>query len=171
MDYVIVPSHFSRRHYWLIAEIAFSSRATDLHTKRDDYTRYGVREYLVVCLREQQLRWFDVRANQELPFERGDIVRVQTFPGLWIRREALFAKDYRLLMATPKQPSRVWPRPNMRHLRRSLCKPAARRRSSEPGCTDASALRASQTKYQVALLLRISNRVALPVVVYAVRTD
>src|SRR5437016_8322564 len=50
----------------LLAEIAHSSRAIDLHAKRDDYARYGVVEYLVVCLRERQLRWFDLRANQEL---------------------------------------------------------------------------------------------------------
>src|SRR5712692_887457 len=50
----------------LIAEIAHSSRAIDMHAKRDDYARYGVLEYLVMCLRERQLRWFDLRANKEL---------------------------------------------------------------------------------------------------------
>src|SRR4051794_36117359 len=50
----------------LIAEVAHSSRSIDLHAKRDDYTRYGVLEYLVVCLRDRRLRWFDLRADQEL---------------------------------------------------------------------------------------------------------
>jgi Uma2 family endonuclease len=40
----------------LIAEVAHSSRAIDLHAKKDDYARYGVREYLVVSVREAQLR-------------------------------------------------------------------------------------------------------------------
>src|SRR5438270_6929222 len=32
----------------LVAEIAHSSRSIDLHRKREDYTRYGVWEYLVL---------------------------------------------------------------------------------------------------------------------------
>jgi hypothetical protein len=91
----------------LISEIAHSSRSIDLHTKREDYTRYGVLEYLVLCLKEKQLRWFDLRANKEL-FPDGDgIFRMRCFPGLWIHGEALLAKDRRLMdtleqgLATP----------------------------------------------------------------------
>ena len=87
----------------LVAEIAHSSRAIDLHAKRDDYTRYGVLEYLVVSLREQQLRWFDLRAKQELALPADGVLRVRCFPGLWIHVEALFAKDHRRLMATLEQ--------------------------------------------------------------------
>src|SRR5689334_20593563 len=50
----------------LVAEIAQSSQSIDLHTKLLDYARYGVREYLVVCLREGQLRWFDLPTDEEL---------------------------------------------------------------------------------------------------------
>lgn len=84
----------------LVAEIAHSSRSIDLHAKRDDYTRYGVQEYLVVSLRERQLRHFDLRARQELPPEADGIVRLRTFPGLWVDAEALLAKDHARLMAT-----------------------------------------------------------------------
>jgi Uma2 family endonuclease len=87
----------------LLAEIAHSSRSIDLHAKREDYARYGVLEYLVVCLREAQLRWFDLRANQELLPEADGVFRVRAFPGLWIHGEALLAKDYRCLMATLEQ--------------------------------------------------------------------
>ena len=87
----------------LIAEIAHSSRAIDLHAKRDDYTRYGVLEYLVVCLQERQLRWFDLRANRELPSDADGVFRLHTFPGLWVHGEALLTKDYRRLMAALEQ--------------------------------------------------------------------
>jgi Uma2 family endonuclease len=84
----------------LIAEIALSSRSLDLHAKHDDYRRYGVQEYLVVCERERQLRWFDLRANQELRPDADGLVRIRVFPGLWVDPEALLATDYRRLMAT-----------------------------------------------------------------------
>jgi hypothetical protein len=87
----------------LLSEIAHSSRAIDLHAKRDDYARYGVLEYLVVCLREGQLRWFDLRANQELSPDAHGVFRMHAFPGLWVHAEALFAKDYRCLMTTLEQ--------------------------------------------------------------------
>jgi Uma2 family endonuclease len=81
----------------LVAEIAHSSRAIDLHRKRDDYTHHGVREYLVFCVRERQLRWFDLRADQELTADADGIIRVHCFPGLWIDVEALVAQNPRML--------------------------------------------------------------------------
>lgn len=84
----------------LLSEIAHTTRAIDMHGKKDDYARYGVLEYLVVCLHERQLRWFDLPGNRELQPDPDGILRVRTFPGLWIHSEALFAKDFRLLMAT-----------------------------------------------------------------------
>lgn len=39
----------------LMAEIAHSSRALDMHAKRDDYKRAGVVEYVVVCVQEREL--------------------------------------------------------------------------------------------------------------------
>jgi Uma2 family endonuclease len=95
-DYVAGPPE-------LIAEIAHSSRAIDLHAKRDDYARHGVLEYLVVCLRERQLRWFDLQANQERLPDADGIFRIRTFPGLWIHGEALLARDYPRLMAALEQ--------------------------------------------------------------------
>ena len=87
----------------LIAEIAHSSRSIDLHAKRDDYTRYGVREYLVLCLRERQLRWFDLAANRELQADADGVFQIRVFPGLWINGEALLARDFRRLTATLEQ--------------------------------------------------------------------
>jgi Uma2 family endonuclease len=92
----------------LVAEIAHSSRAIDLHGKRRDYTRSGVREYLVCCVRERQLRWFDLRADQELAPDADGIIRARNFPGLWIDVESVLNDDPRMLavlqqgLATPE---------------------------------------------------------------------
>jgi Uma2 family endonuclease len=83
----------------LIAEIAFSSRSIDLHRKREDYARYGVCEYLVLCLREKKLRWFDLRNDRELKPGDDGICRITAFPGLWIDGEAVVAKDHLRMMA------------------------------------------------------------------------
>jgi Uma2 family endonuclease len=83
-----------------IVEIAHSSQAVDLHDKKDDYARYGVREYIVVCIKEQQLRWFDLAAGKEMEPDEGGIFQVQMFPGLWINCPALLAQDYSGLMKT-----------------------------------------------------------------------
>lgn len=84
----------------LVVEIAHSSRAVDLHAKKDDYARYGVREYLVVCVKERQLRWFNLAAGKELQPDTNGIYRIQTFPGLWINGPALLAQDYPALLKT-----------------------------------------------------------------------
>ena len=84
----------------LIAEITHNSRSIDLHAKKDDYARYGVREYLVVCLQEQRLRWFDLDAGQELHADGDGVLRMRVFPGLWVDGPALLAKNYQRMMAT-----------------------------------------------------------------------
>lgn len=90
-DYVKGPPEF-------IAEVALSSRSIDLHAKKNDYQRNGVLEYLVVCIRERELRWFDLREDRELTLGEDRICRVRSFPGLWIDADALFTgNDGRLL--------------------------------------------------------------------------
>ena len=83
----------------MIAEIAVSSRSIDLHAKRDDYARYGVREYLVLCPREEKLRWFDLRNDREVEPDDDGVYRIGVFPGLWIDSAALLARDHSRLMA------------------------------------------------------------------------
>jgi Uma2 family endonuclease len=84
----------------LIIEIALSSRSVDLHSKRTDYQRNGVKEYLVHCVKEKQLRWFDLRDNRELQPEADNIYRMRTFPGLWVNADALLNKDSPRLLTT-----------------------------------------------------------------------
>lgn len=86
----------------LIAEVALSTRALDLHAKRRDYRRHGVIEYLVLAPREQKLFWIDLKADQDVAAPDG-IVRARTFPGLWIDPAALFRNDHGALMSTLQQ--------------------------------------------------------------------
>jgi len=68
----------------LVVEIAVSSAAIDLHTKKTVYRRNGVREYIVWQVLDQKLDWF--RLEEEVyvniaPDEDG-ILKSQVFPGL-----------------------------------------------------------------------------------------
>ena len=84
----------------LVAEVALSSRAIDLHAKRDDYRKNGVIEYLVYCVKPPALRWFDLRTNQELSPDSDGVYRLRTFPGLWINGRALISDDATQLLTT-----------------------------------------------------------------------
>ena len=86
-----------------VLEIAVSSRAIDLHAKHDDYRRYGVREYLVVCVQDRQFRWFDLNADCELNIDADKVLRARTFPGLWIDSDALWTDDHSRLLTTLQQ--------------------------------------------------------------------
>src|ERR1700722_8938579 len=50
----------------LLAEIAHSTRALDMHAKRLDYRQAGVAEYLVLCVEERELHWFDFRSRRTI---------------------------------------------------------------------------------------------------------
>ena len=82
----------------LVAEIAHSSVSIDLHGKKDDYRRAGVLEYIVVCVAEKQVRWFDLTVDQELKFDEDRVVRSRVFPGLWIDSDALIQRDTKRLL-------------------------------------------------------------------------
>ncbi|MCH8828943.1 MAG: Uma2 family endonuclease [Planctomycetes bacterium] len=84
----------------LIAEIAHSSWAIDLHAKRAEYARHGVLEYLVLNLKDERVHWFDLTADRELQPDADGIIRVKTFPGLWIDTAALMKRDHNRLAQT-----------------------------------------------------------------------
>ena len=90
-DYVSGPPE-------MVVEIAHSSRSIDLHLKRREYARHGVLEYLVLSLADKQLRWFDLKADGELSGDSEGVVRIRTFPGLWISGPAVLAQDYKAIM-------------------------------------------------------------------------
>jgi Uma2 family endonuclease len=93
-DYVTGPPE-------LVVEVASSSESYDLYEKKRDYEQLGVREYLVVVVRSQTIRWFARRGEPFVEFETSDaIYRSELLPGLWLDPQALFAKDAKKLLAT-----------------------------------------------------------------------
>jgi len=94
------PSDYVKGAPELIAEIAHSNQAIDLYAKHDDYARHGVLEYVVVCLREGVVRWFDMKANRVLQPDRDGVIRISAFPGLWIHPAALLQRDFAPMMKT-----------------------------------------------------------------------
>jgi hypothetical protein len=76
----------------LVAEVAHSREDIDLGSKRADYERAGVGEYLVVCLGAQELRWLDFHRGTEIRPRQG-IYRSRVFPGLWIDGRALLERN------------------------------------------------------------------------------
>jgi Uma2 family endonuclease len=82
----------------LVAEVAYSSHSIDVNAKLDDYARHGVREYLVLSLKEKRLRWFDLAENRELTIPADEICRSRTFPGMWIHSGALLKRDGKTLV-------------------------------------------------------------------------
>jgi len=95
----------------LVAEVSHSSEDIDLGQKLLDYQQAGVREYLVVLLRRQQVRWFVRRGTEFMDLLPGPdgFFRSEVFPGLWLDPQALMKTDtLRLLeilnqgLATPE---------------------------------------------------------------------
>lgn len=81
-----------------VAEIASSSRAIDLHQKRQDYQRAGIQEYLVISLREPQLSWFHFPSRRQIRPDGEGVYRSHVFPGLWIHGRSLLALKRRPLL-------------------------------------------------------------------------
>ena len=92
-EYVLGPPE-------LLIEVAYSSRAVDLHAKRDDYARCGVSEYLVWVVRDGDFVWFDLPHGLERPIPHDGVVRSATFPGLSLDREAVRSGNYSQMIAT-----------------------------------------------------------------------
>jgi Uma2 family endonuclease len=84
----------------LVAEIAVSSEAIDLHLKKERYAQAGVLEYVVVCLRPKKVRWFHLQARKELAPTSAGVFHSRMFPGLWIDGDALLRLDYDGMMRT-----------------------------------------------------------------------
>jgi Uma2 family endonuclease len=89
----------------LIAEVAASSAAYDLHDKKDAYQRCGVQEYLVWQVYDRRIDWWELREGvyQPLPADEQGIVASRVFPGLWLQRAALLAGDMATVLAVVQQ--------------------------------------------------------------------
>jgi Uma2 family endonuclease len=79
----------------LIAEIAHSSAAYDLHDKKRAYRRNGVQEYLVWQIEDEHIDWFVLEDSQyasQEPTADGHLTS-SVFPGLVLDVDALLAGD------------------------------------------------------------------------------
>lgn len=89
----------------LIVEISISSEAYDLSLKFQAYQAAGVREYVVVVLRDRQVRWFVHDGKQLLPRspEPDGFYKSVQFPGLWLNAEALLTGEMAGVLAALQQ--------------------------------------------------------------------
>ena len=79
----------------LMVEVATSSESIDLHRKRQEYERAGVREYLAVALRQGWVYWFGSCDGYFVELDPGPdgVLRSEEFPGLWLDPAALLRTD------------------------------------------------------------------------------
>jgi Uma2 family endonuclease len=78
-----------------IMEIASSTESIDLNRKRREYAESGVREYLVVVIRQARVFWFVSRNGHFEDLQPGTdgVYRSEVFPGLWLDPAALLRLD------------------------------------------------------------------------------
>src|SRR5262245_35923620 len=67
-DYIVGPPE-------LVAEVAHSGVAIDMHQKREDYCQAGVLEYLVLCLEQEEIHWFSFESGRPITPNRKGIYR------------------------------------------------------------------------------------------------
>jgi Uma2 family endonuclease len=79
----------------LVAEIAASSAALDLHTKLRVYRRNRVQEYIVWRVLDRTIDWFVLRQGQydRLLLSPAGFYQSEVFPGLWLDPDALIRGD------------------------------------------------------------------------------
>ena len=89
----------------LVIEVASASESIDLHRKKREYEEAGVKEYLVVALRQRRVYWFLLRQGhfEELGAGEDGILRSEVFPGLWLDPAALLQLDSHLVTAVLRQ--------------------------------------------------------------------
>lgn len=85
----------------LIVETSSTTERRDLHAKKADYQKAGVREYVVAALRSQKVFWFTLQRGkyQETKPDADGIYRSKVFPGLWLDPGALLRRDRKKLLA------------------------------------------------------------------------
>jgi Uma2 family endonuclease len=86
--YIVGPPEF-------VVEVASSSVSYDLHSKKMDYERHGVGEYVVLVVRDYWAVLYVREAHRfvELPAGADGVLRSRLFPGLWLDAAALFRND------------------------------------------------------------------------------
>jgi len=88
-----------------IGEVAWATESIDLHAKKVDYEKAGVREYVVIALRMKRVLWFVRRRGKFKEWSPGadGILRSEVFPGLWLDPAALLRQDQERILAVLRQ--------------------------------------------------------------------
>jgi len=89
----------------LVAEIAASSAAYDLHEKKTAFARQGLPEYLVHVVYSKEILWLLNEEGEFVPNpadERG-VVRSRIFPGLWLDTGAFLREDMAAVLETLRE--------------------------------------------------------------------
>lgn len=88
-----------------VGEISDSTESIDLHRKKQDYEKAGVREYMVAAVRTNQVYWFCRRRSKfkELAPGANGIFRSEVFPGLWLDADAFLRRDGKRLLAVLRE--------------------------------------------------------------------
>lgn len=89
----------------LAAEVCNCSASFDLHDKLEVYQNYGVREYVVWRIYENELNWFVLQDGkyEQLTAAEDGILRSRAFPGLWLDKKALLSGDYATVVRVVKE--------------------------------------------------------------------
>jgi len=89
----------------LVAEVAASSAANDLHDKKKAYRRNGVKEYIVWQILENKLDWFCLKNDEYVSLEpdANNVIKSLIFPGLWLDVEALYSEEMTQVLAILQQ--------------------------------------------------------------------
>lgn len=85
----------------LVIEVAASSASHDLHNKRIIYQRFGVPEYIVFAVYEQETHWWtlDERLYKPVLPDQRAIFRSSVFPGLWLSATDFWQPNGQALLA------------------------------------------------------------------------
>jgi Uma2 family endonuclease len=85
-----------------LVEASLSSKSRDLGPKQKVYQRIGVEEYLVLLVKEREVRWHRLVSGLYRILSPGEdgVTRSLVFPGLWLNAQALFAGDIAKMLAT-----------------------------------------------------------------------
>ena len=89
----------------LNAEVSWATESIDLHGKKRDYEKAGVREYIVAALRQELVFWFVRRRGKFRPLspDTEGVIRSEVFPGLWLDADAFLRRDRKRLFSVLRQ--------------------------------------------------------------------
>ena len=87
------------------AEVASSTEAYDLHSKKRDYELAGVKEYLVIALRQKKVFWFVNREGKfdEQAVDANGFHHSSVFPGLKLDPAAILELNSQKLLASLRE--------------------------------------------------------------------